>query len=132
MTSVTGPFMSQLLRASEVSGDPYFRDMAVSYIKAYDRYGWDEQAGNYFGMLTLDGTPVLGGVELDREGNPIAGKTTKDQSNYGAWAPAGHVDIWRTSIYSYEFPLVSAQAAIYAYEQSKHLPRNRRHASVLS
>ncbi len=47
-----------------------------------------------------------------------AGQTTKDTSNYGAWAPTGHVDIWRTSIFSYEFPLISAQAAIYAYEQS--------------
>ena len=118
MTCVTGPHVTQLLRASEVSGDPHFRARAFSYLKAYDRYGWDEKTGSYFGMLTLDGTPVPGGVELDREGNPIPEQKRKDPSNYGAWAPAGHVDIWRTAIYSYEFPLVAAQASVYAYEQS--------------
>jgi len=118
MTCVTGPFATQLLRCSEVSGDPVFMEMAIHYIKAYDQWGWDEEAGSYWGMLALGGTPVQGGVELDSQGNPIPGQTRKDQSNYGAWAPAGHVDIWRTTIYSYEFPLVAAQAAIYAYEMT--------------
>ena len=118
MTSVTGPHVSQLLRAYEMSGVDEFRDIASTYVKAYDKYGWDEKAQNYFGMLKLDGTPMLGGVELDSDGNPIPGATEKDASNYGAWAPAGYVDLWRTSIYSYEFPMVAAQAAVYAYEMS--------------
>jgi hypothetical protein len=118
MTSVTGPHVAQLLGASEVCGDPHFRNIALAYIKAYDEYGWDERAGTYSGMLKLDGAPVPGGSEVDREGKPIPGQTAKNQSDYGAWAPAGHVDIWRTSIYSYEFPLVAAQAAVYAYEQT--------------
>lgn len=117
MTSVTGPFAAQLLRASEISGDPSFGEHAVAYIKAFDKYAWDERAGAYFGMLKLDGTPVPGG-EVDRYGDPMLGQTAKDTSNYGAWAPTGHVDIWRTSIFAYEFPLISAQAAIYAFEQT--------------
>ncbi|MAG57762.1 MAG: hypothetical protein CMJ83_15860 [Planctomycetes bacterium] len=119
MTCVTGPFASQLLRAYEISGERRLFDMAASYIKAYDAHGWDEKRGSYHGMLALDGTPVGGGLELDRTGKPIPGQTRKDQSNYGAWAPSGLVDIWRTAIYSYEFPLVAAQAAVYAYELSK-------------
>jgi len=102
-TSVTGPHASQLLRCYELSGDTHFRDLAVAYIKAYDKYGWDEKARTYYGMLTLDGTPV-----------PPQPKG----SGYGAWAPSGHVDVWRTNMYSYEFPLIAAEAALYAYELS--------------
>ena len=32
--------------------------------------------------------------------------------------PAGHIDLWRTIMYSYEFPLIAAQASLYAYELS--------------
>ena len=30
--------------------------------------------------------------------------------------PTGHVDVWRTIMFSYEFPIVAAQTAVYAYE----------------
>jgi hypothetical protein len=52
-------------------------------------------------MLTLDGRPV------------------PEQSRglgYDAWAPYGHVDVWKTTIYSYEFPLLAAQSYVYGYE----------------
>lgn len=57
-TSVTGPHVSQLLRCYELTGDTHFRDIAISYIKAYEKYGWDKKARTYYGMLKLDGTPV--------------------------------------------------------------------------
>lgn len=98
-TSVTGPHASQLLRCYELTGERFFRDIAAAYIKAYDKYGWDAQAGTYWGMLKLDGTPV---------------PAQKRESGYGAWAPTGHVDVWRTIMYSYEFPLIAAEAAVYA------------------
>ena len=37
-------------------------------------------------------------------------------AGYDAWPPTGPGDVWKTSIYSYEFPLVAAQSYIYAYE----------------
>ena len=37
-------------------------------------------------------------------------------AGYDAWPPTGPVDVWKTSIYSYEFPLVAAQSCIYACE----------------
>ncbi len=106
MTSVVGPHASQLLYCYELTGDDHFRDIAIAYIKAYDQYGWDDQERTYWGMLELDGTPVPG----------VKGST----GGYGAWAPVGHVDVWRTNMYSYEFPLVASQSAIYAYELSDY------------
>jgi hypothetical protein len=106
MTSVAGPHVSQLLYCYELTGDNLFRDIAIAYVKAYDKYGWDGGVETYWGMLTLDGTPVGGVKGVD--------------SGYGAWAPKGYIDVWRTSMYSYEFPLVAAQAAIYAYEMSDY------------
>ncbi len=103
-TSVTGPFASQLLRCYELTGDASFRDMAIAYIKAYEKYGWDDDARSYWGMLALDGTPV-----------PQA----EQGAGYDRYQPTGHVDLWRTIMFSYEFPLVAAQASVYAYEMTR-------------
>ncbi len=102
-TTVSGPHAMSLLEAHRVTGDEYFREIANTYIKAYDKYGWDEQAKTYHAMLKLSGKPVP-----DR----------KKGGGYGAYAPYGHVNVWRTTFYSYEFTLSAAQAAIQAYELS--------------
>ena len=102
-TTVSGPHAMALLECYQLTGDRYFRDAAVNYIKAYDRYGWDAAAQTYWAMLQLDGTPL-----------PDQAKG----SGYGAYAPYGHVNVWRTTFYSYEFTLSAAQAAIAAYEVS--------------
>ena len=57
-TRVPGPHASQLLRCYELTGDKEFRDHAIAYILAYDRYGWDAKARSYHAMLKMDGTPV--------------------------------------------------------------------------
>lgn len=101
MTTIPGPFASQLLRAYELARDRWFLDVAVACVKAWDRWAWDEARGTYWSMLRLDGTPVEEGPRGE---------------GYDVWAPRGPVDIWKTTIYSYEFPLVAAQSAIYAYE----------------
>jgi hypothetical protein len=55
----------------------------------------------YHAMLKLDGRAV---------------PAQPRGSGYDAWAPYGHVDIWKTTIYSYEFPLLAAQSYVYGYE----------------
>ncbi|MBN2375014.1 MAG: hypothetical protein JXD22_01335 [Sedimentisphaerales bacterium] len=100
LTSTIGPHVSQLLKCYELTGNSHFRDVAIGYIKAFEKYAWDPKAGTYYAMIKLDGTPV-----------PDNGKG----SGYDAWAPKGHVDVWRASMYSYEMPLIAAQAAVYAY-----------------
>ena len=99
-TTITGPYADQLLKAYELTGVTTFRDRAVTYLKAYDQYAWDEQAQSYWAMLKLDGTPI---------------PEQPQGSGYDAWAPYGHVDLWKTTIYSYEFPLNAAESYIRAY-----------------
>jgi len=56
-------------------------------------------------MLRLDGTPVM---------------TQDPASGYDVWKPVGFADTWRAVMFSYEFPLVAAQTAVYAYELTGH------------
>jgi len=63
-----------------VSGLAVARWQAIKYARQGRRH--------YYAMLKLDGTPVH-----DRERG----------EGYDAWAPYGHVDLWKTTIYSYEF-----------------------------
>ena len=99
-TTVTGPYADQLFEAYELTGETTFLDRAVTYLKAYDEYGWDEEAQSYWAMLQLDGTPV---------------PTQPAGSGYDYWAPYGHVDVWKTTIYSYEFPLAAAESYARGY-----------------
>jgi hypothetical protein len=103
-TTLSGPHAAQLLKAYDATGHERFRNVALAYIRAYDEYAWDEDAGRYHAMLQLDGTPVA--QEPKRPG-------------YDAWKPTGYVDIWRAVMYSYEFPLIAAQTAVYAYEVTR-------------
>ena len=102
-TTVSGPHAMALLECYALTGDAFFRDAAYTYIKSYDRYGWDPAANTYWAMLTLDGKPLA-----DRPKG----------SGYDAYAPYGHVNVWRTTFYSYEFSLSAAQAAVQACETS--------------
>ncbi|HXJ60024.1 MAG TPA: LamG-like jellyroll fold domain-containing protein [Verrucomicrobiae bacterium] len=100
-TTLTGPHASQLLRCYELTGEVWFRDVAIAYLKAYDRAAYDPALRTYYAMLHLDGTVV---------------PAQPRGQGYDAWAPTGPVDIWKTSIFSYEFPLITAQSFVYAYE----------------
>jgi hypothetical protein len=100
-TTVSGPHAAMLLKAFEESGEDRFRDVALTYIQAYDEYAWDETANQYHAMLTLDGDPVA-----QEPRGP----------GYDVWKPTGYIDIWRSIMYSYEFPLIAAQTAVYAHE----------------
>jgi hypothetical protein len=100
-TTVTGPYAWQLLNAYEQTGNTMFLNHATAYLKAYDQYGWDPQAGTYYAELNLNGTPV-----------PYVPKS----SGYDAWEPTGYVDMWKGTLYDYEFPLIAAESTVRAYE----------------
>ena len=99
-TTLPGPYALLLLDAWRASGDDTLRDQALAHIRAYHRYGWDEERQRFRGMLALDGTPVMDQPKGD---------------GYDRWKPTGYVDTWRATMFSYEFPLAAAQAAVEAY-----------------
>lgn len=101
-TTLSGPHAALLLQAYESTGDETFKEMALTHIKAWLKYAWDAKAGQYHGMLKLDGTPVP--------------EQKKSDSGYDVWKPTGYVDAWRATMYSYEFSMLAAQTAVYAYE----------------
>lgn len=103
LTTVCGIHSLHLLNSYRHTKDKSFYDIATSYIKAYDRYGWDAEGKTYWAMLKLDGTPVP--------------KQPKGKG-YDVYAPFGHVQPWRDLLYSYEFTLAAGQAAVDAYEIS--------------
>ncbi|GEM_PF-723799 len=118
-TTIPGPYASLLLRCYQLTQDPFFRDMAVSHLKAYDRYAYDAPMNDYWAMLALDGTPV-----------PQQPKGP----GYDAVMPSGPIDVWRTLIYSYEFAEIAAQSCMLGYElcgDPELLTAARRWAAVI-
>lgn len=105
-TQVTGCYGSQLLRASEICGDPLFRDRAIAYMKAYEKIGWNDKDRQYYAMLRV------------RDGKRIVEFNAAEGAHESPYTPIGYVDVWRTIMYTFEFPIVAAQAAVYAYESS--------------
>jgi hypothetical protein len=99
-TTLPGPYASLLLRAHALSGDSYYRGMALGHLEAYDRYGWNDADKTYWGMLSLEGKPI--------EEDSILSE------GYDVWQPRGPIEIWRTVLYSYEFPILAAQSYAYA------------------
>ena len=105
-TSISGCYTAQLLRSFELSNDPVFRDRAIECIKAYKKYAWNEQMRNYYSMLRF------------RDGKPVVEYDTSRAVPERPFSPFGYVNFWRTIMYTFEFPLVAAQASVYAYELS--------------
>ena len=100
-TTIPGPHVALLLRCFEVTGDPHLLDLAVGYLKSYDKYAYDADAQNYWAALKLDGTPI---------------PEQKPGEEYDRWMPSGYVNVWRTDMFSYEFAILAAQSYVYGYE----------------
>jgi hypothetical protein len=104
-TTLSGPHAALLLNAYESTNNESFKEMALAHIKAWLTHAWDADAQQYHGMLKLDGTPIP--------------EQKKSDSGYDVWKPTGYVDAWRATMYSYEFSMLAAQTAVYAYELTK-------------
>ncbi len=105
-TTLPGPHASLLLRAYEMTQDRTYLDVALGHLKAYNDYAWNEAEGTYWGMLELDGTPVP-------ESEESLARTRKVHV-YEDFRPIGLIDVWRTVLYSYEFPIIAAQSYAHA------------------
>jgi hypothetical protein len=119
-TSTTGLLCHRLLAAYELTDEEQFRDQALAYLRAYARYGWDNEAEQFFGWLKLDGTPVPGPRQL---------------GGYQQYFPVGHVDLWQPYCAGYEKPLDTAMSYAYASQLTGDkilLKTARRWASCIS
>jgi hypothetical protein len=82
---------------------------------AYDKYGWSEDRHTYVGMLNLDGTvTTVDQVPADMR-SQLAGQPREPDPGSSV-PPVGPVDIWPTTIFPLDFPLLTAQSSVYAYE----------------
>ena len=97
-TSITAFHCRGLLRAWAMTGDGRFRDYAVAYLRAYATLGYDAEAREFWGSLTLDGKP-------DR--------AARVRGGYGQYEPRGHIDLWQPYAAGYEHPVTTAQ--VYAH-----------------
>jgi len=83
-----------LLKAHEHTGDNEFRDQAMTYLTAYDFYGYDSAAETYWSTLNIaDGSP-----------------DTSPRSGPLQAFPTGHIDFWQPNVIDREFPAEAAQA----------------------
>ncbi len=105
-TTLSGPHASLLLRAYELTKDKEYLDVALGHLRAYEKYAWNEEAQNYWGMLELNGEPI------PEFGDPST--RMRSVHVYDDYQPTGFVDIWRTILYAYEFPVIAAQSYAYA------------------
>lgn len=101
VTAITGLYCHSLLKAWERTGDEVFRDHAIAYLKAYGKYGYDSQAGRFWGALRLDGTPILGPPVKD---------------GYAAYEPRGHLVLWEPYVAGYQHAVYTAQAYASVYQ----------------
>lgn len=104
-TAAAGLHTHGLFKAYELTGEAFFRDRAVAYLKAYAEYGYDAETGKFWGSLNLDGTPVPGPLTLD---------------DYAAYEPRGHLDLWQPYAAGYEYPMYAAMAFAYGYQLTHH------------
>jgi pectate lyase-like protein len=103
VTAITGLYCHSLLKAWQLTQDEVFRDHAVAYLKAYGKYGHDDQAGKFWGALRLDGTPILGPPVKD---------------GYAAYEPRGHLTLWEPYVAGYQHAIYTAQAYASAYQMT--------------
>ncbi|MEX2170235.1 MAG: hypothetical protein WD851_13060 [Pirellulales bacterium] len=114
-SAITGPHAARLLHSYELTGDEHFRNAATSYLLAYDKHGWIEDAQTFVGMLNLDGTVTTAYDAPADYHSQLPGQSQEPDPGYSV-PPIGPVDIWLTTIFPLDFPLLTAQSSIYAYE----------------
>jgi hypothetical protein len=114
-TDITGPYCHNLLRAYLLTRDQLFKQQAIAYLAAYNKYGYDEKSGKFWGALKLDGHPIPGprlpaSTEPEQFGNA---------EQYGQYEPRGYLDLWEPYILGSEFSLETAQCCALAYRLTR-------------
>jgi hypothetical protein len=114
-TDITGPYCHSLLKTYLVTKQDLFKNQAIAYLTAYNKYGFDEKTGKFWGALKLDGTPIPGprlpaSTEPEQFGN---------NQQYAQYEPRGYLNLWEPYILGSEFPIETAQCYALAYRITK-------------
>ena len=92
-TTEVGLWAGCLLRASELTGEQAFVDLAAGGVTAYLEHGWDDAAGKFYGMLSI------------ADGQPVEPGATRYQ-------PRFHADPWEPLFPSHDYPMSLAEACL--------------------
>ena len=99
--STTPAFVGMALyHAYDMTGDVVFRTMAEDHVIAWEKYAWDNTTGDFWGMVSLYGTPI---------------RRWQTTHAYSYWLPAGKASISNSPMFSYSFLLAAAQTAAWAW-----------------
>ncbi len=115
-TTETGVWAQSLLRAAEYTGSAEFVQMAGETVAAYLKYGFDTEAGQYYGQLDV------------QTGEPVAPQAA------GYW-PGEYSRIWNPDQWpTHDYPMAMAKSSLSLYEKTSDeafLEGVRRWASVI-
>ena len=97
-TAVIGLRAGQVLLSAHRNNDRVLLERAMTYLKAYAKYGYDAGRQGYYGMVRQDGEPL---AEWPTEG-------------YDQYAQPGLLNLWEVYVIGYAYPLPAAQAYAHA------------------
>jgi hypothetical protein len=105
-TDITGPYCHSLLKTYLITKEDMFKEQAIAYLAAYNKFGFDKQSGKFWGALKLDGSSIKGPRIINSE--------------YEQYEPRGYLDLWEPYILGSEFPIQTAQCYTLAYRITKN------------
>jgi hypothetical protein len=115
-TDITGPYCHSLLKTYLRTKEDMFKEQAIAYLAAYNKYGFDKQSGKFWGALKLDGSPIPG-PRLPASSEP---EQFWNAQQYAQYEPRGYLDLWEPYILGSEFPIETAQCYAFAYRITKN------------
>jgi len=114
-TDITGPYCHGLISAYLITKQDIFKQQALAYLAAYNKYGFDEKTGMFYGCVKLDGTPIPG-PRLPADDKP---EQFGNNQQYAQYEPRGYLDLWEPYTLGSEYPLETAQCYAMAYRLTK-------------
>ena len=114
-TDISGPYCHSLLNAYLLTKEDMFKTQAMAYLTAYNKYGFDEKSGKFWGAIKLDGSPVPG-PRLPASPEP---EQFGNAEQYAQYEPRGYLDLWEPYILGSEFAIETAQCYAFAYRLTK-------------
>ncbi len=115
-TDITGPYCHSLLKTYLMTKQDLFKEQAIAYLAAYNKYGFDEKSGKFWGALKLDGSPIPG-PRLPASSEP---EQFGNNQQYEQYEPRGYLDLWEPYTLGSQFPIETAQCYAFAYRITKN------------